>query len=70
MLLNMNDKLMLTNRDVKTIQSELGHIHSKINETNIKMDREAKIKDLVDSLKMRINGMVSPAAIFYTSHPP
>lgn len=61
MLLNMNDKLMLTNRDVKTIQGELAHINSKVHETNIKLDREAKIKDLVESLKMKITGLVSSA---------
>ena len=59
MLLNMNDKLMLTNRDVKTIQGELAHINSKVHETNIKLDREAKIKDLVESLKMKITGLVA-----------
>ena len=48
MLLNMNDRVMLTNRDVKNMQHELATFNMKVNETNNKLDREAKIKDLVD----------------------
>ena len=59
MLLNMNDKLTLTNRDVKNLQTEMNHTNTKINETNLKLDREAKIKDLVDNLKHKIQNLVS-----------
>ena len=58
MLLNMNDKLTLTNRDVKNLQTEMNHTNTKINETNLKLDREAKIKDLVDNLKHKIQNLV------------
>lgn len=59
MLLNMDDKLNKTNRDVKQSQSDISHINMKIAEVNMKLDREAKIRDLVDQLKIRITSMVS-----------
>ena len=45
MLLNMNDKLIVTNRELKQSQHEIQTLNAKINETNLKLDREAKIKD-------------------------
>ena len=68
MLLNMNDKVTLTNRDVKNMQHELATFNMKINETNNKMDREAKIKDLVDQLKIRINQLVSSFTFSLNRH--
>ena len=54
MLLNMSENLTTTKRDVKHCQHELQIFNLKISETNLKMDREAKIKDLVDHLKNQI----------------
>ena len=51
MLLNMNDKLIVTNRELKQSQHEIQTLNAKINETNLKLDREAKIKDQVDALR-------------------
>ena len=48
MLLNMNDKLTLCGKDLKNMQHDLATFQMKIHETNTKLDREAKIKDLVD----------------------
>ena len=48
MLLSMSDKLNSSNREIKQVQHEMASMNMKINETNIKLDREAKIKDLVD----------------------
>ena len=54
MLLNMNDKLIVTNRELKQSQHEIQTLNAKINETNLKLDREAKIKDQVDALRQTI----------------
>ena len=54
MLLNMNDKLIVTNRELKQSQHEIQTLNAKINETNLKLDREAKIKDQVDALRVTI----------------
>ena len=59
MLLNMSENLTSTKREVKQCQHELSIFNIKMNETNNKLDREAKIKDLVDSLKNQINQLVS-----------
>ena len=59
MLINMNEQLTSTKREVKQCQHELQVFDIKVKETNNKLDREAKIKDLVDSLKMSINALVS-----------
>ena len=57
MLLNMDDQLKLTKRDVKQIQHELASFNMKINETNAKLDREAKLKDQLDIVKTKIGGI-------------
>ena len=54
MLLNMNDKLIVTNRELKQSQHEIQTLNAKINETNLKLDREAKLKDQVDALRQTI----------------
>ena len=59
MLLGMNDKLMSTDRSVRKAHQDLLTVESKIKETNNKLDREAKIKDLVEQLKWKIGNMVS-----------
>ena len=60
MLLGMNDKLMATDRSVRKCHQDIVVFQSKITETNNKLDREAKIKDLVEQLKWKIGNMVSP----------
>ena len=59
MLLGMNDKLQATDRSVRKAHQDMIIVQSKILETNHKMDREAKIKDLVEQLKWKIANMVS-----------
>ena len=59
MLLGMNDKLMATDRSVRKCHQDLNVFQSTIKETNLKLDREAKIKDLVEQLKWKISNMVS-----------
>ena len=59
MLLGMNDKLTTVDRSVRKAHQDLIVFQSKITETNNKLDREAKIKDLVEQLKWKIGNMVS-----------
>ena len=54
MLLNMSEKVTHCNRDIKQCQHEMSAFNMKVNETNMKMDREAKIKDQVDALRLII----------------
>ena len=71
MLLNMNESLTQTKREVKQCQHELQVFQIKMNETHNKMDREAKIKDLVDQLKNQINQLVSkitPTSLFHSKY--
>mgnify|MGYP007118485139 CR=1 FL=1 len=63
MLLNMNDRMDVTRREIKVCQHELSTLHMKMTENNMKMDREAKIRDQVDQLKIRINNMVSSVTL-------
>ena len=63
MLLNMNDKVTLTNRDLRQCQHELASFNMKINETNMKLDREAKIKDQVDALRVTIASLEKGMAL-------
>ena len=55
--MNMNDKLMNTDRMVKQFQHEVGVINMKVNETNMKLDRESKIRDEFITLKRMINAV-------------
>ena len=57
MLINMDDKLNKQIRELKGSQSEINHINMRVAEVNNKLDREAKIRDMVDNLKLRIIGM-------------
>ena len=48
MLLTMSENLQTTKREIKQCQHEQTLTNMKVNETNMKLEREAKIKDLVD----------------------
>ena len=48
MLLNMDDKLNKVNKEVKGSQQDINGVKMQVAEVNMKLDREAKIRDLVD----------------------
>ena len=48
MLLNMDDNLKKTNKRVKDSENDIKGIRMEVAEVNMKLDREAKIRDLVD----------------------
>ena len=48
MLLNMDDKLNKTKNDIKHCQGDITQEKMRLNEINMKLDRDAKIRDLVD----------------------
>ena len=63
MLMNMNEKQLTTNRELKQSQHEIQMLQDKINQTNLKLDREAKIKDQVDALRQNIVDLEKGMAI-------
>ena len=64
MLLNMDDKLNKTKNDIKHCQGDITQEKMRLNEINMKLDRDAKIRDLVDQLKVRIMTIVSETMRF------
>ena len=59
MLINMDDKLNKQIRELKSTQTEIHHVNMRVVEVNTKLDREAKLRDLVDNLKAKIGNLVS-----------
>ena len=57
MLMNMNDKLMATDRMTKQFSHEMAVVTMKVNETNMKLDRESKIRDEFMVLRKMINAV-------------
>ena len=57
MLLNMDDNLKKTNKRVKDSENDIKGIRMEVAEVNMKLDREAKIRDLVDQLKIKISSI-------------
>ena len=45
MLMNMNEKVTHCKRDIKKCEHEMSAFNMKVNETNMKLERESKIKD-------------------------
>lgn len=58
MLMNMNETLSITKRDVKQCQHDMIHFGTKMNEIKLMLEREAKMKELIDSLKQKIITLV------------
>ena len=54
MLMNMNEKVTHCKRDIKKCEHEMSAFNMKVNETNMKLERESKIKDQVDALRQTI----------------
>ena len=65
MLINMDDKLNKQIRELKSTQTEIHHVNMRVAEVNTKLDREAKIRDLVDNLKAKISNMVSIHSLLF-----
>lgn len=59
MLINLDDKLSKANLAGKEHRLDINKIYRQVAEVNVKLDRESKLRELVDMLKGRIVGMVS-----------
>ena len=62
MMLAMNDRVVQCMRDVRACQQGIDGQNHKLQEIIAKQDREAKIKDLVQELKLKLTTMVSETA--------
>ena len=68
MLLSMNERLVICMRDTREIKHTMDLNNQSMEDIKKKLDREAKIKDLVAEIKFKVNTMVSFAQALTSTH--